>query len=197
MAEIQLIVGKILHFEAGTPFGAFSPDAARNAALFESARRSGWSDDPHDRGGATMSGVTLATYRSYCAGKGLPKPGARELRDISYAEWLDILKTLYWDRWQADRIASQPVAEMLVDWVWASGAHGIRRPQRLLGVKCDGIVGPKTLLALEKENQYEFMCRLHADRVAFVEAIVRRVPSQRKWLRGWIRRIDAFAGHMK
>jgi hypothetical protein len=31
------------------------------------------------------------------------------------------LKSLYWDKWKADQIKSQSVANILVDWVWASG----------------------------------------------------------------------------
>lgn len=55
---------------------------------------------------------------------------------------------MYWDRWQADRIENQSVANILVDWVWASGVHGIKRPQKILGVTVDGIVGDKTIAAL-------------------------------------------------
>jgi len=32
-----------------------------------------------------------------------------------------ILRPYYWDRWQADRIDSQALANIVVDWVWGSG----------------------------------------------------------------------------
>jgi len=54
------------------------------------------------------------------------------------------LRPHYWERWQADRIRNQSVAELLVDWVWASGINGIKIPQQMLNLKPDGIVGEKT-----------------------------------------------------
>ena len=51
---------------------------------------------------------------------------------------------MYWDRWKADEIKSQSIADILVDWIWASEMHGIKIPHDLVGVIPDGIVGPKT-----------------------------------------------------
>lgn len=199
MADIEKIVEKILHFEAGTPLGAPTPDPssdARNRRLFALARRTGWSCDPLDSGGATMCGVTLAAYRAYRRRHSLPAPTAAMLRTITYEEWLDVLREGYWQRWRADGIASQEVAEMLVDYVWASGIVGVKRPQRLLGVRADGIVGPATLAAVASREPAALLARLTDDRLRWVEDIVRRRPAQRKWLRGWRRRILTFGSSL-
>lgn len=60
----------------------------------------GWSDHPADPGGATMKGVTLATYRKF-------KPGAtkNDLRNISDAELQRIYRTGYWDTIGGDALA--------------------------------------------------------------------------------------------
>ena len=63
-----------------------------------------------------------------------------DLKHISDANWYDIIKTMFWDKWRADDIHSQKVANILVDWALASGIHGIKKPQALLGVVADGIV---------------------------------------------------------
>ena len=39
------------------------------------------------------------------------------------------------------KLKDQNVANILVDWVWASGAYGIKIPQRVLGVDVDGRSG--------------------------------------------------------
>jgi lysozyme family protein len=54
------------------------------------ASEGGWANDPHDPGGATMKGVTLATFRRY-------RPGATaaDLRNISDATLLDIYNDGY------------------------------------------------------------------------------------------------------
>lgn len=159
-------------------------------ALFERARRTGWSDDPLDAGGATQCDVTIAAYRDYCRRKGLPAPTKATLRDIPYAHWHDILKSMYWDRWKADRIVSQSVAEILVDWVWASGKYGITRPQRILGVTADGIVGDRTVAAVNARTAAQFFNNIKADRIRYCNEIVTRKPSQSKWLKGWLNRIN-------
>lgn len=105
----------------------------------------GFVNDPDDLGGATNMGVTMATYKVYCKRKGRPEPAIDDLKHLSNDEWIDILKSLYWDKWKADQIKSQSVANILVDWVWASGNYGIKIPQELLGVTADGIVGKNTL----------------------------------------------------
>jgi lysozyme family protein len=33
---------------------------------FSRAKKTGFANDPNDRGGATMVGVTISTYRQYC-----------------------------------------------------------------------------------------------------------------------------------
>ena len=119
----------------------------RKLAPFILKWEGGFVNDPDDLGGATNMGVTIGTYEAYCRKKGYSKPTVERLKNLTKEEWTEILKTMYWDRWKADEIKSQSVADILVDWVWASGAHGIKIPQRLLGVSVDGIVGPKTIAA--------------------------------------------------
>ena len=132
----------------------------------------GFVNDPTDRGGATNKGVTLATYEAYCKRKGYPRPSVADLKHISDAHWRDIIKTMFWDKWRADDIHSQKIANILVDWVWASGIHGIKKPQALLGVKADGIVGDKTLSAVNFADPEELFGAIYQERVKFLNAIV-------------------------
>jgi lysozyme family protein len=150
----------------------------------------GWADDPTDLGGATMKGITIGTFIHYRKLKGLPPPTKTDLKNISDAEWMDVLKTLYWDKWQADKIVSQSVANCLVDWVWASGAYGIKTPQRLLGVVSDGIVGAKTIEALNRQDAYLFWLHLIDERKIFIEKIIKYAPEQIKFKQGWLNRIN-------
>lgn len=153
----------------------------------------GFVNDPDDLGGATNKGVTMATWRKV----GYDKDGdgdidVTDLKLISDQEAVNaVLRPHYWNRWKADQIQSQSLANILVDWVWGSGAHGIKIPQRMLGVQQDGIVGPKTLAALNDTDHREFFKALKAERELFFHRIVAVRPSQRKFLKGWLRRLNA------
>lgn len=169
MADIKILAPFILSFEGG------------------------FVNHPADPGGATNRGVTIATWRQV----GYDKDGdgdidVDDLRLITEADAVGrVMKPHYWDRWKADRIGSQSLANILVDWVWGSGAQGIKIPQQMLGVTADGIVGEKTLAALNAQNPRIFFDRVKARRVAFIESLCARKPSLKVFRAGWLRRLEA------
>ena len=151
----------------------------------------GFVNDPDDLGGATNKGITIGTFGEYRKRKGLPPPTVQDIKNLSDSDWYEIFKTLYWDRWKADEIKSQSVANILVDWVWASGVHGIKRPQRILGVSPDGIVGSKTIAALNAADPKKLFDAIKADRAKFIDEICKARPKNEKYRRGWMNRINA------
>ena len=145
----------------------------------------GYVNDPCDKGGATNKGVTIGTFRQVF-GK---EKTVRDLKNITDEQWLTIFKRYYWDKWKADEIQDQSVANMLVDWYWGSGLYGIRIPQYILGVKQDGIVGPKTLAALNnyKGGQKALFDALWKERANFYGRIAKGTNA--KFLKGWLNRL--------
>ena len=151
----------------------------------------GFVNDPDDLGGATNKGITIDTFTEYKKRKGQKAPTVTDLKNISDAEWRDVFKSLYWDRWKADEIKNQSVANILVDWVWASGSHGIKRPQRLLGAKADGIVGKQTIAALNAMDAATLFKMIKDDRAKFIDEICKARPKNEKYRKGWMNRINA------
>lgn len=153
----------------------------------------GYVNDPVDKGGATNMGVTIATWRKV----GYDKDGdgdidVDDLRLISKDDVLNrVLKPHYWDKWKADQIKSQSVANILVDWVWGSGANGIKIPQKLLGLTVDGIVGPKTLAAVNSSDALVLFNTIKTERETFLWRIVERDPTQKRFIKGWLNRLNA------
>lgn len=153
----------------------------------------GFVNHKYDRGGATNKGVTMATFKQYRKANKLPVPSVDDLKNISDTEWMDVLKTYYWNRWRADEITNQSIANLLVDWLWGSGVYGIKYPQQVLGVVVDGIVGKKTLDAINNYlDQEELFYKLWNRRKQHFEGIVRNNPTQKVFLKGWLNRLNDF-----
>lgn len=149
----------------------------------------GFANHPLDPGGATNSGVTLSTFRSVY---GKDKT-VQDLKNMTMEQWEYIFKKKFWDRWKADDIDSQAIANLLVDWTWASGIYGIKYPQEVLGVKTDGIVGLKTLAAINYyPNKKELFDKLWNRRKKHFEDIVKNRPQSKVFLKGWLRRLYDF-----
>ena len=169
MADIKLLVDKVLNWE-GNKFLILK----------------------NDKGGPTKMGITLATWQAI--GYDKDKDGDIDVEDLKLIDKGDyhVVLQKFWNKWKADDIKNQSLAALLVDWVWTSGSWGIVIPQRLLGIKQDGIVGPKTIAALNNQVASTFFQRVKQAREDFFEDICRKKPSQRKWHDGWINRNNSF-----
>lgn len=149
----------------------------------------GYVNDPVDSGGATNKGVTLATFRTWF---GRDKTAA-DLARITDEQWIYIFLNGYWNRMLADGIKSQPVANILVDWAWASGpATAAKQVQKIVGTTADGIVGSKTLAAINASDPRSLFDKIKAARLAFVENLAKKRPKDQKYLKGWKARINSF-----
>ena len=129
----------------------------------------GFVNDPADLGGATNMGVTIGTWKS--CGYDKDGDGDIDVDDLHLLTREDVvnrvLKPHYWDRWKADEIKSQSVANILVDWV-----------------------GPKTLAAVNARNPRELFDMIKIARFDFIEDICRSRPANNKFKRGWMNRIN-------
>lgn len=152
----------------------------------------GFVNDPDDAGGATNMGVTISTWKSV----GYDKDGdgdidVDDLRLLTKDDVINrVLKPHYWDRWKADKIESQSVANIVVDWVWASGKHGITRVQKILGVTVDGIVGEKTLKAVNEHDPMQLYFEIKNERIRFIDEICKARPANEKFRKGWMNRLN-------
>jgi lysozyme family protein len=168
MANYKKIIPHILHWEGG------------------------WVNDVDDPGGATMKGITFLTFKAYRKAIKGKAPTITDLKNISDIEWEAVFKKFFWDRCKGDQIQNQNIANMIVDWTWSSGKWGIVIPQRILGVTADGLIGPATIQAINNyPNQKELFNKLVAARKKYYEDIVKNRPTSKKYLKGWLNRLNA------
>jgi lysozyme family protein len=147
----------------------------------------GWANDPADSGGCTMKGITIGTFRAYF---GRTKT-CNDLKKLTDNQWDTVFINGYWNKWLADKINNQSIANLLVDWFWTSGKYGIKYPQQVLGVTADGVVGPKTIAAInDYPNQKELFDKLWNRRKRYFEAIAK--GKNQKFLKGWLNRLNDF-----
>ena len=169
-------------------------------------------NDPMDKGGATRMGVTIPTWKQ--CGYDKDGDGDIDVQDLRLIDKKDviyrILKPHYWDRFKADLIKNQSIANILVDWVWGSGKWAITHTQCLLGLYVDGIVGNKTIDAINNSNQEVLFKQIFADRFAFINSIVTNsvnkyleqnpkakaseilANTQKKFQLGWMNRLNDY-----
>jgi len=144
----------------------------------------GYSDHPLDRGGETKFGISTRAY-----------PGLK-IASLTLEEAREIYLRDYWRSLRGDEIW-WPLSEVL--FVFGVNA-GVRRAAQLLqdsvnGVtgarlKQDGVIGPKTLAALEEADRV----KLALGFVANVLTHYRSCPDWWKWHDGWVNRVARCLG---
>ena len=78
-----------------------------------------YTNDPLDRGGATKYGITIGTLQGINYDTNHDgKVNVDDVKTLQLDDFKKILKRQYWDRWQADKINNQSIANLLVDWLW-------------------------------------------------------------------------------
>lgn len=140
----------------------------------------GWADHPKDPGGATMKGITLATYRRY-------KPGASkaQLRAIPKAEVEMIYRDGYWKTISGDSLP-YGIDLAVFDYGVNSGpSRGVKSLQGVIGAAKDGKVGHETITKAVKADGKAVVQKICAQRLSFV----RGLSTFSVFGKGWSRRI--------
>lgn len=137
----------------------------------------GFSDHAADPGGKTRYGITEAVAREV---------GYRgDMRELP----LDLAKRIYIERyWRPVRADELPagVRYAVFDAAVNSGpGQAVKWLQRAAGVADDGVLGPKTLAAVNALNADSLRSKILAQRLRFMSSL----PNWPAFSRGWSRRI--------
>lgn len=142
-------------------------------------------DPDDDDGGATNSGITLRTFRMIF---GKDKT-VEDLRNLTQAQWRQVYKGYFWDKCWGDMIKNQSVAEIFVDWCIHSGIDKIKLVQGMVDTTQDGIMGPKTLAAINAADQEILHRQIKLTRATrALNQIVSQPNRKYKYFDGWFNR---------
>ena len=144
------------------------------------AHEGGWTDNPHDPGGATMKGVTLKTYREHFGYK-----TKQDLQAITEVELRSIYRQGYWNPCRCDDLPPG-VNYCVFDAAVHSGPKRASRWLQLcVGAVRDGIIGPKTLAKVRQHDPVDIV-RMYANlRLDFLK----NLKTWHIFGNGWSRRI--------
>ncbi len=177
-----------------------------------SAHEGGYVDDPVDRGGETYRGIARVHHPDW---PGWARIDARR-GDASFPASLDgdqalqndvrgLYKSSYWDTFQGDDVADQPLANELYD---TAVNMGLRRAVRFLqsslnllnrdqrdypDLIVDGWLGSRSMTALTtllgQDGSSDWLLKMmNIHQGARYVEIMMNDPSQERFARGWIRR---------
>lgn len=166
-------------YEVGAFWDAQDDDViAGNFATREQRKKVGYVNIPQDRGGETKYGIAQ-------------KANLRvSVRDLDLYGAMDVYFHEYWLPGKCDRLP-YPLTIMHFD---GCVNHGVGRAAKFLqtaiGVEADGVIGDFTLQTVAEQDQASIIQSISALRTEFYHNIVKRNPSQKIFLNGWLRRIN-------
>ncbi|RWF74504.1 MAG: hypothetical protein EOQ34_05085 [Mesorhizobium sp.] len=165
-----------------TPTGIITMASGNLAACLKTvlAYEGGWSDNPKDPGGATMKGITLATFRRY-------KPGATktQLRNIAQSDVEHIYGVGFWDPIRGNDLPFGVDLATMDYGVNSGPSRAVKDLQRVVGAAVDGQMGPGTLKAVILADNKATIQKLCARRLSFMQGL----KIWKTFKRGWSRRV--------
>ena len=147
----------------------------------------GFTDDENDRGGKTTWGITEEEAREFGY--------TGDMRNLTK----DFAKNIYLKKYylgnKLDKIIDDRVALSIFDWAVNSGRRGIKKAQIVANkfganLVIDGIIGNKTLEAINAIDPKMFLKEYHEMQRTFYKNLAARDNSQEGFLKGWLNRIE-------
>jgi lysozyme family protein len=162
MADYKPAVNKILEYEGG------------------------YVNDPNDYGGETNFGISKRAYPNL------------DIKALDRETVIGIYYRDYWCKFLGDKLDSQAIAEELMDSAvnmgWCRSVKFLQEALNLLtdaGLAVDGLVGPKTI---DAANAYKYpgaiVKVLNGLQFARYREIIEKDPTQRKFFRSWLARVE-------
>ena len=140
-------------------------------------------NDPDDHGKQTYCGISRKFH---------PRWVGWEYIDAGQTPATDLVRGFYrdnfWEPLAGGIFNSEAVAEAIFSQFVNMGANGIKLAQQCVGVIPDGIVGRKTLSAINAMNEELFLMRYALANIKRYHAIGMKDKTQRRFWPGWFAR---------
>lgn len=158
---------------------------------------SGYVNDPDDMGGETYRGITRKNFPKWSGWAFIDEEKKKgEIEEKTIFQEIEtkvhaFYKVEFWNKIYCDMMKDERVALFMFDWFVNSGYHAVRGAQRVLNITVDGVMGNGTLRAINNAPDSLFEA-LKQERINFLKGIVAKRPSQEKFLKGWLNRVNYY-----
>lgn len=171
----------IMIYEVGPFWDPDDPDVINGLINTKGQKmKVGYVNDPDDAGGETKYGIAQNATK-------------KVVRDMNLE---DAMVHYYNNYWLFSNCNLMPLKLALIHFDGCVN-HGVKQAskflQRALGVEDDGVVGARTLdmiNSLDDRQIVEVIDSIAEQRNDFYRRIVERKPTQQKFLKGWLKRIN-------
>lgn len=161
----------------------------------------GWVNNPNDSGLETYCGISRKYWPKWEGWKLVdyykPLKSWQVIQDARLEEMVNDFYFLeQWGHFLGSAITDQKVAGFLFDWYVNSKGYAIKNAQRLVGVNDDGVMGPKTLSAINAAGPGLYKSLKEA-RIRYYQHLVQMNPKNEIFLEGWLNRVNDYDNFFK
>jgi len=135
----------------------------------------GYVHHPKDPGGETKFGISKRAYPN------------ENIADLTLERAKAIYRRDYWDRVEADSLPPEIRFDVFDVAVNSGVGTAVKMLQRAAFAEVDGVLGPRTRLAIRSMNPLLLFARINGARLAFMADL----PTWPAFGRGWAKRIAA------
>lgn len=161
----------------------------------------GYQADPADNANycdgklvGTNRGISAVAYKGYYK----KCPTVEDMKRLTVNQALAIYKAGYWDKINGDRIKNQSVADLMFQYIIGSGASQLSDLKAIANTtagkkqiaEIDTSITAREAEIINSLNQATYHNNLKVWRAAFFKRLVERVPEKRKFLQGWLNRLE-------
>ncbi|WP_166168462.1 glycoside hydrolase family 108 protein [Acinetobacter sp. SA01] len=145
----------------------------------------GYSKDSRDPGNWTLGKVGVGTLKGTKYGLAANTYPNLDIKNLTLEQAKEIYKKDWWDKLGGHGLHSAITFQLWDFAINAGRSRAIKELQQAVGVTADGVIGPKTIEAVNAQDLNDVLLSLTAERLKFYTSL----DSFKTYGKGWTNRV--------